>query len=267
MKTFENKVCVVTGAGSGIGRALAQQLAQAGAKLAISDVNEIALKETATSLGDAQVETYVLDVSSKEAVFAHAEAVVKQFGAVHFVFNNAGVTLAATTANGTIEEYEWLLGINLWGPIYGTKAFLPYMLEQDEGHIVNFSSVFGFVTVPTQSAYHVSKFGIRGFTECLSRELHGTNVHATVVHPGGIATNIGGDARLGVNAGKLESEFVDSLSTLLRTSPDDMAHAVLKGVKKNRKRVVFGYSARQLEILPRLFPSAYGAILRTLRGF
>ena len=133
-------------------------------------------------------------------MFAHADEVLDDFGAAHYLFNNAGVTLAATIEHATIEEFEWLLGINLWGPIYGTKAFLPAMLRQGEGHIVNFSSVFGFVTVPTQSAYHVSKFGIRGFTECLSRELAGTGVWATCVHPGGIATNIGGGARFGANA-------------------------------------------------------------------
>jgi NAD(P)-dependent dehydrogenase (short-subunit alcohol dehydrogenase family) len=267
MNAYKNKVCVVTGAGSGIGRALAQELAKAGAQLALSDVNEGALKETAASITGVRVETYVLDVSSKDEVFAHADAVVADFGAAHYVFNNAGVTLAATTENGTIEEYEWLLGINLWGPIYGTKAFLPIMMAQDQGHIINFSSVFGFVTVPTQSAYHVSKFGIRGFTECLSRELHGTNVHATVVHPGGVATNIGNEARIGMNGGQLEQDFVDSLSTLLRTSPEKMARAILKGVQRKKKRIVFGYSARQLEVLPRLFPTAYGTILRTLRGF
>lgn len=266
MKTYQNKVCVVTGAGSGIGRALAQQLAEAGAQLALSDVNEVALKETAALITKGRVETYVLDVSSKDAVLAHAEAVVADFGAVHYVFNNAGVTLAGTTEHTTFDEYEWPLGINLWGPIYGTKAFLPIMLAQGEGHIVNFSGVFGMVTVPSQSAYHVSKFGIRGFTEALSRELEGTNVNATVVHPGGIATNIGTTARIGVNADATEQKFLDTVSTWLRTSPDDCARAVLKGVSRRKRRVVTGYSAKQLEVLARLFPTHYGPIIKKLRG-
>jgi NAD(P)-dependent dehydrogenase (short-subunit alcohol dehydrogenase family) len=266
MKSYKNKVCVVTGAGSGIGRALAQQLADAGARLAISDVGEVGLKETLGLLGNAQVKTYVVDVSSKTDVLAHADDVVADFGAAHYLFNNAGVTLSATIDNGTIEEYEWLLGINLWGPIYGTKAFLPIMQAQDEGHIVNFSSIFGFVTVPTQSAYHISKFGIRGFTECLSRELVGSNVHATCVHPGGIATNIAAGARVGVNAGALEQQFIDKMSTWLRTSPEDCAREILTGVQRNKRRIVVGYNAKTLELLPRLFPTAYGAIMHTLRG-
>jgi NAD(P)-dependent dehydrogenase (short-subunit alcohol dehydrogenase family) len=267
MSTYNNKVCVVTGAGSGIGRALATQLADAGAHLAISDIDATSLEETRALLpAGTRVKAYSLDVSSRDAWDAHAEEVLADFGAAHFLFNNAGVTLSATIENGTIEEYEWLLGINLWGPIYGTKAFLPAMLSQGEGHVVNFSSVFGFVTVPTQSAYHISKFGIRGFTECLSRELEGSPVHATTVHPGGIATKIGTGARVGVNAGATEQQFLDTMSGWLRTSSDDCARGVLKGVARRKKRVVVGYSARQLELLPRLFPTRYGPILHRLRG-
>ena len=202
--------------------------------------------------------TYELDVSSKEAVLAHADEVLDDFGAAHYLFNNAGVTLAATIEHATIEEYEWLLGINLWGPIYGTKAFLPAMLRQGEGHIVNFSSVFGLVAVPTQSAYHVSKFGIRGFTECLSRELDGTGVYATCVHPGGIATNIGTAARFGVNADSTERKFMNILESMLRTTADDC-------VRNDPRRASSGASAgsswatrcRQLDWLSRLLPTHY----------
>jgi NAD(P)-dependent dehydrogenase (short-subunit alcohol dehydrogenase family) len=210
--------------------------------------------------------TYSLDVSDKDAVLAHAEDVVRDFGAAHYLFNNAGVTLAATIEHATIEEMEWLLGINLWGPIYGTKAFLPIMLRQGEGHIVNFSSIFGWVTVPTQSAYHISKFGIRGFTECLSRELAGSPVNATCVHPGGIATNIGAGARVGVNANAAEQDFIDKTSSWLRTPPEECARVVLKGVERKKRRIVVGYSSRQLELLPRLFPVSYGRILHRVRG-
>ena len=214
----------------------------------------------------ADVRTYELDVSSNEAVLAHADEVLADFGAAHYLFNNAGVTLAATIEHATIDEFDWLLGINLWGPIYGTKAFLPAMLRQGEGHVVNFSSVFGFVTVPTQSAYHVSKFGIRGFTECLSRELVGTGVYATSVHPGGIATNIGAGARFGANADTTERRFMKTLETLLRTSADDCAAAILAGVEAAQAAVVVGHSSRQLDWLSRLLPTHYGTVLHRLRG-
>ena len=267
MSVYQDKVCVITGAGSGIGRALATQLATSGARLAISDVDPIGLEATRALMPEAaDVRAYSLDVSSRDAVFAHADEVLDDFGAAHYLFNNAGVTLAATIEHATIEEYEWLLGINLWGPIYGTKAFLPAMLNQREGHIVNFSSVFGLVTVPTQSAYHISKFAMRGFTEGLSRELDGTGVRATSLHPGGIATNIGGGARFGANAGATEREFMDTMETWLRTSSDDCAATILKGVERRKKRIVLGYGSRQLDVLSRLFPTHYGTILKRVRG-
>ncbi len=185
MSCFTGKVAVVTGAGSGIGRALAQQLAAKGARLALSDVNAVGLEETMVSLpAGCDARPYALDVSNRRAVFDHADAVQRDFGTVHFVINNAGVTVVGTIAHLTIEEIEWQLGINLWGVIYGTKAFLPMMLAQREGCIVNISSVFGLVGFPTQGAYNISKFGVRGLTECLWNELDGTGVRAVCVHPG-----------------------------------------------------------------------------------
>jgi NAD(P)-dependent dehydrogenase (short-subunit alcohol dehydrogenase family) len=267
MNAYRGRICVVTGAASGIGRALAVQLADAGAILAISDVDAVGLKETAAMLPvGTRARSSLLDVSSKSAVQAHAEDVLAEFGCVHYVFNNAGVTLAATVEHATLEEYEWLLGINLWGPIYGTKAFLPTMLSQGSGHIVNFSSVFGFVTIPTQSAYHISKFGIRGFTECLSRELEGTGVSATSVHPGGIKTRIGTDARFGVNADATERGYIDKLSGLLKTTPEECVRVILAGVARRKRRIVVGETARVLDVLPRLLPVRYGAVLRRVRG-
>jgi len=170
-----------------------------------------------------------------------------------------------------IEELEWLLGINLWGVIYGTKAFLPMMLDQNEGHIVNVSSVFGLVAVPTQSAYHISKFGVRGFTECLSRELaidKACNVYATCVHPGGIRTNIANSARLGEQAGELEADMSEDTESVLTTPPEEMAAAILKGVckRKRRGRVVAGSNAKLIDWIARLFPASYGRILDKLES-
>ena len=180
MSCFTGRVVVITGAASGIGRALAQQLAARGARLALSDINAEGLRETLNSLSPVgEARTYLVDVSKRDAVFAHADAVKHDFGTAHFVINNAGATVVGTVAHLSIEEIEWQLGINLWGVIYGTKAFLPMMLDQREGCVVNISSVFGLVGFPTQGAYNISKFGVRGLTECLWSELDGTGVGRT----------------------------------------------------------------------------------------
>lgn len=266
MDHFRNKVAVVTGAGSGIGRALAIGLSQRGAHLAVSDVNEAGLAETMALLAPGtKACSYHLDVSKRDHVFSHADDVARDLGPAHFVFNNAGVTLLASINNATIEEIEWLLGINLWGVIYGTKAFLPSMLERNEGHIVNISSVFGIIAVPCQSAYHIAKFGVRGFTECLITELHGTGVKATTVHPGGIATAIAKAARIGSRIGPMEKALLSRKTTLLSTPPEDMARAILDGVARGDERVLYGNQARFLDRLQRLFPVRYRAILRALR--
>ena len=263
MKVYDDKVAVITGAGSGIGRALAQQLAGRGARLALSDVSEEGLAETVGSCGlKTEVRGYRLDVSDREAVFAHADAVQRDFGTAHFVFNNAGVSIAATVEHITIEELEWLLGINLWGVIYGTKAFLPMMLAQREGHIVNLSSVFGLVAVPAQSAYHISKFAVRGFTECLWRELEGTGVTATSVHPGGIKTNIEKSAPLGKFAGDVEKAVMASVARSLVTTPEECASDILRGVARGERRILTGKNSSIVDLVSRLMPRNYGLVLK-----
>src|SRR5512138_3592624 len=208
MHSLKNNVVVLTGAGSGIGRALALQLAARGARLALSDIDAAALRETAALLPTGcEARLYALDVSRREAVFAHAEPVRSDFGSADVVVNNAGVTIMGTVEHLTIEEIEWQLGINLWGVIYGTKAFLPILLEQREGYIVNISSVFGLAGYPAQGAYNISKFGVRGLTECLWNELEGTGVEAVCVHPGGIRTNIEKAGRRCAAMGPQEAGF------------------------------------------------------------
>lgn len=262
---FRGKVAVITGAGSGIGRALAVKLAAEGARLALSDVNSAGLDETLRALPfGTYVRAYTLDVSSRAAFFAHADEVLRDFGAVHFVFNNAGTTIAGTFAHLTIEEIEWQLGINLWGVIYGTKAFLPRMLAQKEGCIVNMSSVFGLLSYPMQSAYNISKFGVRGLTECLWSELDGTGVRAVCVHPGGIKTGFEKVARICAAADAEEARFVELAGTLLKTSPEDCATDILDGIRRGRKRVITGNKSSTMFWMSRLFPNSYPRLLKML---
>jgi NAD(P)-dependent dehydrogenase (short-subunit alcohol dehydrogenase family) len=264
---FRGKVAVITGAGGGIGRALATELANRGARLALSDVSDAGLAETAKALpAGTEARCYRVNVADRPVMFAHADEVVRDFGTAHLVINNAGVTVLGTIANTSIEEFEWQLAINLWGVIYGTKAFLPILLAQDEGHIVNLSSVLGLVTTPCQGAYSVSKFGVRGFTECLSRELEGTGVSATCVHPGGIRTDIGHKARKVAKAGPLEEHVQQLAHATMVTTPEACARGILAGVARGRRRVLVGSSARSLDTVQRLLPSRYGSVLNAVKG-
>lgn len=265
MSCFKKKVVVVTGAGSGIGRALAQQLAAKGALLALSDVNAKGLKETMKLLPKKSgARSYALDVSDRKAVYAHADDVKRDFGTAHFVINNAGATVVGTIAHLSIEEIEWQLGINLWGVIYGTKAFLPMMLEQDEGCIVNISSVFGLVGYPAQGAYNISKFGVRGLTECLWAELDGTGVRAVCVHPGGIKTNIDKAGRRCAESGEEEARFDGLAQNLLKTPPEECAADIIKGVERGNKRILTGSKSSTLYWLSRAMPERYPDVVKLM---
>ena len=265
---FRDKVAVITGAGSGIGRELARQLAGRGARLALSDVNATGLAETERLCGSAEVRSYHLDVASREQVFAHADEVKRDFGAAHSLFNNAGVTLCATINEATIEEIEWQLAINLWGVIYCTKAFLPMMLAQRAGHIVNFSSIFGLVGGKAQGAYNITKFGVRGLTECLWRELDGTGVKATTVHPGGIKTAIGAKARWGANVSADTKEEIGPLiEKVLITPAATCASDILAGVARGKRRILTGNGARSIDILSRLLPVRHVGVQKAALGF
>ena len=269
MKDFQNKVAVITGAGSGIGRALARDLAAAGARLALSDVNQVGLQETADSLGlgSDRLITEAFDVADRGAFYAFAERVTGHFGAAHLVFNNAGVALGATVEDMSYEDFEWLMGINFWGVVHGTKAFLPHLKAAGEGHIVNVSSVFGLIGVPTQSAYNASKFAVRGFTEALRQELEmeGGRVSCTSVHPGGIKTNIARNARMGAGVEKITGGDVDKarrdFEKMFRTTPEEASQTILKGVKGNKRRVLIGSDARAIDSMQRLMPTAYQRIM------
>ena len=265
MYALKDKVAVVTGAGSGIGRALAQELDKKGCRLALSDVNEQGLAETAASLS-ARPHTQKLDVARREDFYAYAETVKKEFGTAHLVINNAGVAVSQTVEKLTYEDFEWLMGINFWGVVYGTKAFLPMMLAQNDGRIVNISSIFGIIGVPTQSAYNAAKFAVRGFTEALRHELADSGVKAICVHPGGIKTNIAKASRFYVDPDGT-SEKNDSLPRFERlagTSPQQAALTIIGGVENGRERVLIGGDAKAVSLLARLMPENYWKVLGAL---
>ncbi|MGH8561344.1 MAG: SDR family NAD(P)-dependent oxidoreductase, partial [Nevskiales bacterium] len=266
MKDFKNKVAAITGAGSGMGRELAVELAQRGCHVAISDVNEKGLAETAelAKQHGVKVTTTKLDVASKDAVYAWAEQVAKDHGKVNLIFNNAGVALGATVEGMKYEDFNWLFNINFWGVVYGTKAFLPHLKAAGEGHIINTSSVFGLVGIPSQSAYNAAKFAVRGFTESLRQELDmmDCGLSATSVHPGGIKTNIARRARVTERTGSPSREDMNArFDELARTTPEAAARTILRGEKRRARRVLIGPDAHVIDAVQRLLPASYQALL------
>jgi len=268
METFTGRVAAITGAGSGIGRALARELARRGAHLAVSDVNETGLAET-VSLCEGhgvKVTSHRVDVADRAAVFAWADTVAAEHGRVNLVVNNAGVALGATIDEGSVDDIAWLMGINYWGVVYGTKAFLPHLKAAGEGHIVNLSSVFGLISVPTQSAYNSAKFAVRGFTDALRMELEIANcgVSCTTVHPGGVKTNIARNARidpaLEAEAGG-RAEADRRFDRMAITTPEKAARQILKAVERNRRRVLVGPDAKVIDLLSRLPAGLYQKLL------
>jgi NAD(P)-dependent dehydrogenase (short-subunit alcohol dehydrogenase family) len=256
---FEGRVAAITGAGSGIGRALSIELAARGTHLALSDINETGLAETVVACEGAgvKVTSQVVDVADRVAVYAWASRVVEDHGKVNFIFNNAGVALAATIEAMSYDDFEWLMGINFWGVVYGTKAFLPYLKAARDGHIVNISSVFGLISVPTQSAYNAAKFGVRGFTDALRIELEmeRCGVSCTTVHPGGVKTNIARNARMDPSANALagrRERGPDDFDKVAITSPEKAARQILAAVAKDRRRVLVGPDAKLIDLAARL---------------
>lgn len=267
MKKFSGKTVVITGAASGIGRALAVNMASRGASLALADNNEAGLAETAEAVTPAcaNLRTYSLDVSDREAVYRFADRVAQDFGHVDLVVNNAGVALSETVENMTYEDFEWVMNINFWGVVYGTKAFLPYLKQAPEGCVVNVSSVFGLIGVPTQAAYNASKFAVRGFTEALRTELAGTAVHAICVHPGGIRTNIARNSRFhtGLDGSMDRNRAVADFDRIARTSPEQAAETIVQAIRRNRERVLIGTDARVIDWVQRLLPDNYTRLLNS----
>lgn len=259
MEHLQGRVAAITGAGSGIGRALAIELAGHGAHLALSDVDEVGLAETVTraeGLG-VKVTSARVDVADRDAVHRWADQVVADHGAVHLVFNNAGVALGATVEGMSYDDLEWLMGINFWGVVHGTKAFLPHLKAGGEGHVVNISSVFGLLGIPSQSAYNAAKFAVRGFTDALRMELdiEPCGVSATTIHPGGIKTNIAKNARMDGSVTSLaddpEQARVD-FEKMFMTTPEKAARQIVKAVERNRRRALIGPDAKVIDFVSRL---------------
>jgi NADP-dependent 3-hydroxy acid dehydrogenase YdfG len=266
MHDFADKVVVITGAASGIGRALAHNFAARGARLALADWNAEGLAATVRALSTTQVFSQQVDVGQRDQVFAFREAVVAEFGTVDAVFNNAGVAVSQRIAELSYDDFEWIVAINFWGVVHGTKAFLPDLLQRREALLVNTSSVFGLIAVPTQGAYNATKFAVRGFTEALRHELAGGPVHVMCVHPGGVRTDIARNARLheAPDGATDKPASVRQFDRLARTTPEAAAAAIVRAAQRRRGRCLIGADAHAIDWLARLLPANYWALLGRL---
>ncbi|MEW6168693.1 MAG: SDR family NAD(P)-dependent oxidoreductase [Pseudomonadota bacterium] len=269
-KSFQGKLAVVTGAGSGIGRALVLNLARQGCEVAACDIQREAVEETVALAGggrDDRVRAYVFDVSDREAFFRHADLVKSDFGRpANLIINNAGVGLGASVREMRWEDFEWLMGINFWGVCYGTQAFLPQLIESGDGHVVNVSSIYGMISGPLTSAYNAAKFGVRGYTESLRIEMRaeGLPVEVSCVHPGGIRTNIAKTSRLTTTAGLDQADFSKWFERITLTTPDKAAAIIVDGIRHNRPRILVGPDAHVIDLMQRTLGIRYQRVVGLL---
>lgn len=269
MFPLRDGVAVVTGAGSGIGAALAEALAARGCNLALADINDAGLAAVAAGARahGVNVSEHRIDMADRDAVAALPEAVIGEHGRVTVLVNNAGVALLGRFDELTLAEFEWLMDINFWGVVRATHAFLPHLKREAQAHIVNISSIFGVIAPYGQSAYCASKFGVRGFSEALRHELAGSPVSLTVVHPGGVKTKIAKNARVAQSAVQGDpAEAAARIDRLLRLSPDIAAAQIVRAIETRAPRLLIGKDAKQMELIQRLFPVGYWARLAKAMG-
>lgn len=265
-RQYAGKTAVVTGAGSGIGRELALNLAGRRARLAVSDVDLDSAEATAQACRarGAQATAWKLDVADRDAVFAHAAEVVGEFETVDLVINNAGVSVNGRVSELTEADHRWIMDINYWGMVHGSQAFLPHLAASGDGQLANVSSVFGLISFPKQAAYNASKFAIRGFTEALRMEMLADKVPVSVslVHPGGIKTNIARNAR--VTNSEDQTLAADAFDKIAFTTPAKAARTILRGLEREKARILVGPDAWAIAAIPRVLGARYLGLLARL---
>ncbi|MEM8499416.1 MAG: SDR family oxidoreductase [Pseudomonadota bacterium] len=267
MKNLNGKVVALTGAASGIGRSLAVQLAELGCHLAIADVDERGLQETAALLPqECTVSSHIVDVANRERVYAWAEEVIEQHGQVDCIINNAGVASVCSIEDISFDDFEWVFNIVFYGVLYGTKAFLPHLKQRPDANIVNISSVNGFFPFPNNGPYNCAKHAVKALNQTLIQELRNTGVNVTSVHPGGIKTNIVRNARFSEEDAALDDKQsrVQQFDQVAKTSPDKAARIIIRGMRKNRKRQLVGADAVMLDILCRMMPQGLSDLIGIL---
>ena len=257
---FAGKTAAISGAGDGIGRALSQRLNAAGCHLWLSDINPETLAETCALLDDSsgRVTSQGVDCGKRDAVFSWADAVSADTGSLDALFNNAGVGYGARFEDSSEENFEWLIDINFWGVVHATRAFLPLLTQAERGHLVNLSSIFGMVGIPTQSAYNAAKFAVRGFSESLQAEYLDSNLYVSSVHPGGVQTNIARSARTDGAGNMADADERDQqFRRLAKTTPERAADIILRGTARGKRRIMVGWDAWLILQLTKILPTRY----------
>jgi short-subunit dehydrogenase len=268
MTAIKGAAAAVTGAASGIGRALALELAARGCDLALADRDEAGLQVVAAEIGrdsKRKVTTHRVDVGEPRQIAEFAQATTSAHPALNILINNAGVALLGQFGEIDQAQMDWLFNINFWGVVHSTRAFLPHLSRQREAHIVNISSIFGIIAPPGQTAYAAAKFAVRGFSESLRHELQvaGSPIRLSVVHPGGVATNIARNSRTGsgVSDNASRAQTIERFEATARTTPKAAALRIIEGIEKNQPRILIGNDARMMDLLQRFRPTTYWAPL------